>query len=117
MLMLELQGGKCCPEVFDFYFQPYYSCIVMEKFEFDLRAFLKRTGKCMPLFANQLVGDIAEALSYVHSHHIIHRDLHSKNVLIRFAGAFEHKPSDCGKLTSCRTIKRVECFRLGLPAS
>jgi serine/threonine protein kinase len=111
--------------LYDAFAQPWYQVLVMELMTSDLWTFLEKTpGNYIPFFkARFIVNQLARALAYVHSHSLVHRDLHAKNILVNWklekgagylpaeAGTLvviEVKIGDFGKmLTLENTIKGV----------
>lgn len=56
--------------------------IVMERMDADLRGYLKQNNKTLTWERSiKIAFDIIEALYFIHEEEVIHRDLHSGNVL------------------------------------
>ena len=74
--------------------------LLMELMDESLTRFLERSNKPLPYHTEvNFCHDIALALSYLHSNHIVHRDLSSNNVLL-IAGS-RAKVTDFGMVKLC----------------
>lgn len=61
-------------------------CIVMEYIDgLTLRSFMEQ-GKLTPELARKFIGELCEALGYLHARQIVHRDLKPDNILITHNG-------------------------------
>ena len=78
--------------------------LFMELMDINLTTFLEQSTDRLPLYLQvNIAHDVAQALSHLHHHNIIHRDLSSNNVLL--IGSCRAKVTDFGmaKLQSARS--------------
>ena len=64
--------------------------LVFERFDTDVKEFLKTTAVKIPAMRHVLRSSLA-ALDYMHDRGILHADLKTSNILLRSAGAFRQQ--------------------------
>jgi serine/threonine protein kinase len=77
-------GSQNIVEIFDFYWSPYYSAILMEMCGESLRALRERRQAAFGVKPVALIfAGISRGLAHMHGKKILHRDLHVGNILVQ----------------------------------
>ena len=108
-----LSGQQGIIQILDAYVSPWYCVYVVEYFDADLDHFTRHLDE-MPLnekAAASIVIQLSEGLAVMHGKGLIHRDIHNKNVLVKYKSSsvtassvslqsIKVKLADFGKVTS-----------------
>lgn len=78
-----VQGHRGIVTVVDAFVTPWMVTVVMEECHGCLRSSLRSSTKLLLEGLTELAGDLSDGLAHVHSRGILHRDISSKNVLLR----------------------------------
>ena len=96
--------------------------LFMELMDASLTSFLERSDAPLPFHTQvNIACDIAQALAYLHSHEVIHRDLSSNNVLLignsraKVTDFGMSKLSDAGHLTTPRPLTQLPGTEVYMP--
>ena len=96
--------------------------LFMELMDESLTSFLERSDMPLPFHTQvNITYDIAQALAYLHSHEVIHRDLSSNNVLLignaraKVTDFGMSKLSDAGHLTTPRPLTQLPGTEVYMP--
>ena len=89
-ILTRLRNHENVVRLRDFFFSPYFSVMVLQQLlDTDLWHVLNRfsdSSGLQPVVATHITGLVALGVAHVHSHDIIHRDLHGGNILLSFKG-------------------------------
>ena len=96
--------------------------LFMELMDASLTSFLERSDVPLPFHTQvNIACDVAQALAYLHSHEVIHRDLSSNNVLLignsraKVTDFGMSKLSDAGHLTTPRPLTQLPGTEVYMP--
>ena len=96
--------------------------LFMELMDASLTSFLERSDAPLPFHTQvNIACDVAQALAYLHSHEVIHRDLSSNNVLLignsraKVTDFGMSKLSDAGHLTTPRPLTQLPGTEVYMP--
>ena len=82
-----VQGSEFVVKLHDGLASPFWTAIVTDMHQCSLRQYQKSDGAVVPQHnAIGIAGHIAQALLHIHSRHVLHRDVHAGNILLRFQG-------------------------------
>jgi serine/threonine protein kinase len=115
LFLKKLKHELIC-EVVDFYIEEYecndefnyYFCIIMPKYNQDLRKFIK-TEELEEEKINEIILDICYGIHFIHSQNVIHRDLKPENIFL--TDDLKVRIGDFGLScqTSMETIRKTCC--------
>ena len=82
----QVQGSEFIVKLHDGLSSPFWSAIVTERHHCSLRQYHKRIGVVPQHIANSIASQLAQAFLHIHLRHVLHRDVHAGNVLLRIDG-------------------------------
>ena len=79
-----VQGSQFVVALYDGFTSPFWTAIVTELLRCSLDQYRKELGGVPLPQAVGIASNLAQALAHIHKLHILHRDVHAGNVLLRF---------------------------------